>query len=103
MRRYGVLPGRRAVVLTSGDEGYETARTLRDAGAEATVVDLRPEREAVRDGIAVIAGSTVVAADGRRRVREVIVGAPGDAGGRSIPATSSCSQVSGPRRRTCSR
>ena len=76
VRRYGVLPGRRAVVLTSGDEGYATARTLRDAGAEATVVDLRPDARPI-DGIAVIAGSTVLAADGRRRVREVVVGAPG--------------------------
>ncbi|MCI0633807.1 MAG: 2Fe-2S iron-sulfur cluster-binding protein [Actinobacteria bacterium] len=86
VRRYGVLPGRRAVVLTSNDEGYETARTLRDAGAEATVVDLRPDARPSEDGIIVIPGSTVVAADGRRRVREVVVGVPGDAGGRSIPA-----------------
>ena len=49
-----------------------------------TVVDLRPDARPV-DGLAVIAGSTVVAAEGRRRVREVVVGAPGDQGGRTIP------------------
>ncbi len=39
---YRVLPGRRAVVLTAGDQGYATAVALREAGASAIVVDLRP-------------------------------------------------------------
>ena len=82
--RYRVLPGRRAVVLTSSEKGYETARALRDAGADVTIVDLRPDARPV-DGFAVIAGSTIVAAEGRRRVREVVVGTPGDEGGRTIP------------------
>src|SRR5207344_1797944 len=82
--RYRVLPGRRAVVLTSSGSGYETARTLGDAGAEVTVVDLRPEARPV-DGLTVIAGSTIVAAEGRRRVREVVIGTPGNEGGRTIP------------------
>ena len=51
--RYRVLPGRRAVVLTSSTKGYETARTLRDAGADVTVVDLRPEARPI-DGLTVI-------------------------------------------------
>ena len=42
--RYRVLPGRRAVVLTSSAKGYETARALRGAGADVTVVDLRARR-----------------------------------------------------------
>ena len=84
VNRYRVLPGRRAVVLTSDDHGYATARTLRDAGAQVTVVDLRPQG-GTADGFAVIPGSTIVAADGRRRVREVVVGEPGSHGGRSIP------------------
>ena len=49
-----------------------------------TVVDLRPDARPV-DGLAVIAGSTIVAAEGRRRVREVVVGTPGEDGGRTIP------------------
>src|SRR5207249_7735815 len=42
VRLYGVLPGRRAVVLTSDAAGYRTALTLARAGAEVTVVDVRP-------------------------------------------------------------
>ncbi|MFI6926807.1 2Fe-2S iron-sulfur cluster-binding protein [Nonomuraea spiralis] len=42
--RYGVLPGRRAVVLACADSGYEAARDLRAAGVEiAAIVDPRPE------------------------------------------------------------
>jgi sarcosine oxidase subunit alpha len=40
--RYGVLPGRKAVVFTNNDSAYRAALTLADAGAEvAAVVDLR--------------------------------------------------------------
>jgi len=85
VERYSVLPGRRAIVLTSGEPGYGTARVLRDAGAEVTVVDLRPNPPH-EDGIAVIPGSTIIAVDGRRRVREVVVAAPGSDSGRSLPA-----------------
>ncbi len=41
--RYGVLPGRKAVVFTNNDHAYRAALTLADAGAEVgAVVDLRP-------------------------------------------------------------
>ncbi|MFC7648511.1 hypothetical protein ACFQX6_54795 [Streptosporangium lutulentum] len=41
--RYGVLPGRRAVVFTTNDSAYAAARDLADAGVEiAAVVDARP-------------------------------------------------------------
>ncbi|MGW4409892.1 2Fe-2S iron-sulfur cluster-binding protein [Nonomuraea sp. NPDC004702] len=41
--RYGVLPGRRAVVLACADSGYEAAADLRAAGVEiAAIVDPRP-------------------------------------------------------------
>lgn len=44
IRRWGVLPGRRAVVATAGDDGYRTAFALADAGAEiAAVLDARPD------------------------------------------------------------
>ncbi len=43
VNRYGVLPGRRVVVFTVADSGYEAALDLRDAGAEiAAIVDARP-------------------------------------------------------------
>ena len=83
---YRVLPGRRAVVLTSGDAGYRSARLLRDAGADVTVVDLRSaDALPAIDGIRCVAGQTILAAHGRRRVKGVTVGAPGARTGRKIP------------------
>jgi len=82
VNRYRVLPGRRALVLTSGEAGYAMARTLRSAGAEVIVVDLRPD--AAASEFRVIANSTVLAAFGRRRVTAVSVGAPGTAKGERI-------------------
>lgn len=83
--RYRVLPGRRAVVLTSGNEGYRTARTLVNAGATVTVVDLRPDDDLppARD-LERICGQTILAAHGRRRVKAVTVGVAGATGGRRI-------------------
>ena len=66
LHRYGVLPGRRAVVLAGDNVGYPTAWALRDAGAEVTVVDLRSEG-GWPEGFPVFAGSTIVSAHGRRR------------------------------------
>ena len=75
--RYGVLPGRRAVVLVNNDTGYAAALALRRAGAAVTVADLRadPAGEAVvaaRDaGIRIERGTAVVATMGRGRLRGV--------------------------------
>src|SRR5205085_9299866 len=42
IRRYAVLPGRRAVVFADNDDAYRTAATLTEAGAEiAAIVDPR--------------------------------------------------------------
>ncbi|MGZ4126460.1 MAG: 2Fe-2S iron-sulfur cluster-binding protein, partial [Actinomycetota bacterium] len=72
---FRVLPGRRAVVLTSSDAGYRTARSLKEAGASVTVVDLR-SADAVPavDGMERLVGRTILEAHGRRRVRAVTVG-----------------------------
>ena len=41
--RYGVLPGRKVVVVTNNDHAYRAALTLAEAGADVgAVVDLRP-------------------------------------------------------------
>ncbi|WP_219472136.1 2Fe-2S iron-sulfur cluster-binding protein [Nonomuraea rhizosphaerae] len=66
--RYGVRPGRRAVVFACADSGYEAARDLLAAGVEiAAVVDPRPRGLAL-DGVEVLAG-------------QVVTGTTADAGG----------------------
>jgi sarcosine oxidase subunit alpha len=83
LHRYGVLPGRRAVVLTADNAGYATAWALRDAGAEVTVLDLRSEG-GWPEGFPVIPGSTILAAHGRRGVTGVTVGSPGSTSGQKV-------------------
>ncbi|GIH98614.1 2Fe-2S iron-sulfur cluster-binding protein [Planobispora takensis] len=65
VNRYGVLPGRRAVVFTCTDSGHEAARDLAAAGVEiAEIVDPR------RDG-AVVTGTL---ADGEGVLTGVVIG-----------------------------
>ncbi len=83
LHRYGVLPGRRAVVLTGDNVGYATAWALKDAGAEVTVVDLRSDG-GWPEGFPVFAGSTILSAHGRRRVSAVSVGTVGATSGQKV-------------------
>lgn len=54
VRRFGVVPGRKVVVATTNDDAYETARALRDAGAEVVaVLDSRPAPAGQDSGFAV--------------------------------------------------
>jgi len=71
LNRYGVAPGRRAVVLTSGDSGWQTAADLLAAGV--TLLAVIDTRAAVPDALAapiraagatVLAGGQLVAAKG---------------------------------------
>ncbi|GII23892.1 2Fe-2S iron-sulfur cluster-binding protein [Planosporangium mesophilum] len=88
VNRYGVLPGRRAVVLTTNDSAYAAALDLLDAGvAIAVIADLRPsvsplwtERLADR-GVEVLAGYGVERVVGEERVSSVVL-----AGGREFEA-----------------
>ncbi|MFJ2033134.1 2Fe-2S iron-sulfur cluster-binding protein [Streptosporangium sp. NPDC087985] len=48
VNRYGVLPGRRAVVFTAGDSAYDAARDLAAAGVE--IAAIADARQAVRPG-----------------------------------------------------
>ncbi|SEL68498.1 2Fe-2S iron-sulfur cluster-binding protein [Nonomuraea pusilla] len=58
VNRYGVAPGRRAVVFACADSGYEAARDLLAGGVEvAAVVDPRPE--GLDLPVEVLAGSAV--------------------------------------------
>jgi sarcosine oxidase subunit alpha len=81
LNRYGVRVGTRAVVVTSGDDAYQTALDLHAAGVTiAAVADLRAEvagalPDAVRRaGIDVLAGSTVLGTTGNLRVNSITLG-----------------------------
>ena len=79
MRLYGVAPGRRAVVVSANEHGYEVALDLLDAGIEvAAIVELRPETprspaaDAARDrGVVVHNGTTIAEALGNGHVTGV--------------------------------
>ena len=80
VRRFGVLPGRRAVLLTNNDGAYRSALDLAEAGGTvAAIVDLRPEVsgplvEAARArGIEVLANHSIAGTGGRLRVDGVSV------------------------------
>ncbi|MGA7776506.1 MAG: sarcosine oxidase subunit alpha family protein [Paraburkholderia sp.] len=79
VHRYGVLPGRRAVIFTNNDEGYRAAVDLKIHGADVTVVDPRPASAgtwpqlAARHNIVVVNNAVVIEANGKERVRSVAV------------------------------
>ncbi|SFV16078.1 sarcosine oxidase subunit alpha [Methylobacterium sp. 174MFSha1.1] len=88
LNRYGVAPGRRLVVATSGASAYATALDAQAAGLAVTLVDLRAEEECGPElaslraaGIAVLTGHTVIGAKGGKRVTGLVV-APADRAGR---------------------
>ena len=79
IRRYAVLPGRRAVVFTNNDSAYAAAADLLAAGAAVTVVDSRAAgggsvaEAAESAGATVLRGHVVCDVRGRGRVRAVRV------------------------------
>jgi sarcosine oxidase subunit alpha len=80
MHRYGVLPGKRVVVFTNNDSGWDAALDIARMGGEVSaVVDLRPEvapahlTEAARRGIAIYGSATIVGTSGRHRLSSVEV------------------------------
>ncbi|WP_168787378.1 sarcosine oxidase subunit alpha family protein [Paraburkholderia aromaticivorans] len=79
INRYGVLPGRRAVVFTNNDEGYRAALDLKMHGADVTVVDPRGAsagalpQQAARSGVAIANNAVVIDAGGKERVRNVTI------------------------------
>ncbi|MEW5723933.1 MAG: 2Fe-2S iron-sulfur cluster-binding protein [Thermodesulfobacteriota bacterium] len=84
MHRDGVRPGRRAVVATDHDDGYELAGQMLEVGVEvAAVVDQRPGGPSPASGVAgrlapagvpLLADAEIKEALGRGRVRAVVVG-----------------------------
>ncbi|MEM7172498.1 MAG: sarcosine oxidase subunit alpha [Pseudomonadota bacterium] len=78
VNRYGVAPGRRAVLFTNNDGAYEAALDLKAAGVEvAEIVDVRQEatgtlpKEALEAGIKVSSNSAITAVKGKSRVAGV--------------------------------
>ncbi|MDI6097058.1 2Fe-2S iron-sulfur cluster-binding protein [Actinoplanes sp. NEAU-A12] len=74
LRRYGVRPGRRAVVLTTNDSAYAVARDLHAAGVEiAAVADLRDSPGAGRapHGAELLPGWAVAGVTGADRISAV--------------------------------
>jgi sarcosine oxidase subunit alpha len=77
IRRYAVLPGKRAVIFTNNDAGYDAAFALKGAGAAVLVVDARatPDGDltelARKDGITIKAGHVVVQARGGKSITGV--------------------------------
>ena len=78
VNRYGVLPGRTAVLLTAHDEGYRAALDLHAAGVDIRgIFDVRPRADgelpsqARSSGLPVQTATTVVGTGGRLRVNSV--------------------------------
>src|ERR687893_466808 len=80
LHRYGVLPGREAVVFSTNDSAYDAALDLHRAGVHVqAVVDARPEGSPQRPeggehaGIRVLPGSVVTGTRGVERVTHALV------------------------------
>ncbi|MGY1624985.1 2Fe-2S iron-sulfur cluster-binding protein [Geodermatophilus sp. SYSU D00965] len=80
LHRYGVLPGREAVVFTTNDSAYDAALDLFRAGVRVqAVVDARPEgsprrrEECEQAGIRVLSGAVVTGTHGVERVTHALV------------------------------
>ena len=72
INRWGVRPGRRAVVFTNNDSGHDVARELRAGGVElAAVIDSRARASA--DDLPLLAGQVVQRSLGWRGLRGVEV------------------------------
>ena len=80
LKRYAVLPGTRAVLVTATDESYDTALALGEAGVFiAAIADLRVSESAAAAGaraagIPVTSGATVLGTSGRLRVNAIRLG-----------------------------
>ncbi len=90
LNRFGVRPGKQAVLFTNNDSAYATAIDLKEAGTEVTVVDARDGQggdlalRAANRGIRRIEGSVIAETKGGHRVSAVNVARITAAGDRLI-------------------
>ncbi|WP_233850023.1 sarcosine oxidase subunit alpha family protein [Paraburkholderia sp. HD33-4] len=88
IHRFGVMPGRNAVVFTNNDAGYQCALDMKASGASVVVIDPRAQGSgalqaaARRGGVKIINNAAVMTAHGKLRVTsvEVVAYANGKAG-----------------------
>ena len=79
IHRFGVMPGRNAVVFTNNDAGYQCALDMKACGATVTVVDPRAQGNgalqaaARRHGVKIMNNAAVMTAHGKQRVNSVEV------------------------------
>ncbi|MFE2881109.1 sarcosine oxidase subunit delta family protein [Streptomyces sp. NPDC059272] len=102
LNRYGVLPGRKAVVLTTNDSAYAAALDLAAAGLEITaIVDTRPSEpeewasRAREAGMEVLPGHAVAGTEGTPRLTAVTVAPYGEPTGTTRQFTADLLLVSG--------
>jgi sarcosine oxidase subunit alpha len=100
LHRYGVLPGRRVVLVTACDEGYRAALDLHAAGtAIAVIADQRAQASgalpeaARRAGLDVRLQVNVIGTRGRLRVKEIELEHAHAAGASSRAQTVACDLV----------
>jgi sarcosine oxidase subunit alpha len=97
--RFGVLPGRRIVLLTNNDDGYASALVLRRAGADVGIVDVRPQVEgalieaAALAGIEVLPGRALLGVEGVNAVHGVRIGAADTSDARAKGQSFACDLV----------
>ncbi|MEM1399214.1 MAG: 2Fe-2S iron-sulfur cluster-binding protein, partial [Pseudomonadota bacterium] len=80
IHRFGVVPGRRAILFTNNDDGWQTAIDLHNAGAAIhAIIDSRRAINppllalAAERGIALHPGSVITATRGRKHISQVTV------------------------------
>lgn len=87
VNRYGVNPGKRAVIAAANDSGYRAALALADAGVEiAAIADMRRapaghwHDAAIRAGLAVATGQTITGTSGKLRIDGATIASVGEDG-----------------------
>jgi len=79
LRRYAVVPGQQAIVLTNNDSAYDAALALHEAGRKVTVIDARPHADGTLSTLArarsieILQGQVITQAHGSKHLRSVSV------------------------------
>jgi sarcosine oxidase subunit alpha len=67
VQRFGVVPGKRAIITTNNDDAYKTAQALKDAGAQiVAIIDARPAPAGANSGFRVYNNAVPLSTKGAR-------------------------------------